>query len=137
MTADASMWQCRSSLGAAWVLSSLSASRATTNLLPVTLLVLLVYTWIALYSQVPVVRRFGDEQVAKAYNLLPEGLQDISATVWHLLLPDILLHKVCGLPSNSDVKSWQTSHGRTVYSNVGCNNTSSKNGTVVCLLPPK
>ena len=85
---------CRNSLSAAWVLSSLSSSRALRSLLPVILLATLLSLWTLLYTLIPSVRSFGDTIVLQIHDALPDSLQDGAAQLWHILLPTFMLRKV-------------------------------------------
>lgn len=81
-------------MSAAWELSSLSSSRAFTNLLPSLLLLVLIASYTTLYVFVPAVRSFGDRCVESAYNALPDSMQAAAARMWHMFLPQFMLNKV-------------------------------------------
>ena len=90
---------CSNSFQAAWTLSDLTSARAFKYMLPALILMVLAATWMLLYALVPAARHFGDATVAKVYASLPKHTQNTAQQIWHLLLPDVILQKVCLSPS--------------------------------------
>jgi hypothetical protein len=131
---------CRSSLLAAWLLSSFSYNKVLLIIAPWLLLFTLLCSWTFLYLFIQPIRNLADDTASKIYYSLPPALQEQGSRVWHLFLPEWLLHSVApaflqvaaaiaiplfaiGLLTSAPLLSWwvrrvsapAAGHGATVY----------------------